>query len=122
MKRELAEVIVKRAVEVLGEAVEEAYYVDLHGGEPANFECMGDKDVDLILKLSEKPNIDLNVFEEVLEEEVSNILSEILGFNVKDVVGVPNIVELHIVEEGSRSYVDKILYSKQTPPILIWRR
>lgn len=122
LKRELADVLVPPILEFLGGVVEEVYMVDLHGGEPANYECMGDKDLDIVLKVSKNASVECEELEELLEEEVSRILSKILGVNVKEAVKIPNIIEIHLAGESTGDYVRNILNSKNAPPILLWRR
>jgi len=120
-KRELAELLVDHIVKEFGySTVEEIYYADLHGGKPANIGCHGGKDIDLIVKVSKTSNLNVEEIEKRMENSILKVLNEILGINVKEAVGIPNIIELHVIEgdSGKSSYMGYIvnsIYSRGSP-------
>jgi len=83
------------------------YFLDIHGGEPST--GLGDKDIDLVLECPTEINIER--IETIAETLVLNILKTILGDNPYRILGVPNIVELHL----SNEYLFK-KYLKAGPP------
>lgn len=92
VKRHIAEAIAACICDYIGKRV---YLTDLHGGEPS--EGLGDKDIDLIVECL-GPDEAL-VLEQLLEARVADILRGALGGDPHQVLGVPNIVELHSSHE-----------------------
>jgi len=71
------------------------YIVDVHGGEPSS--GLGGKDIDLIVNCCS--GADLERLERIAEKLVADILESVLGRDPYQVLGVPNIVELHSSSE-----------------------
>ena len=98
------------------ECLKAIYFADLTGGEHSYIEGHGGKDLDLILYTP--CDIDRDRLEEGLERCIENtidlLLSETLAGNPKTLLGIPNIIEIHIVR-GRRDlpYYNMIKYNSR---------
>ena len=122
MKREIAEALVPCILEILGCKVEAIYYADLHGAEPAALGDVGGKDIDFIIKVSKHSQVEANDIEGALESLVVGELSKMLGEDVRKLVGIPNVVEVHVVRDFRENKMGFSASSYFAPAILIWRR
>ncbi len=99
------------------ECLEAIYFADLTGGEHSYIEGHGGKDLDLILYTP--CNIDREKLEDTLEKCIENVvdllLSETLARNPKTLLGIPNIIEIHIVRgKKDLPYYNMIRYNSRT--------
>jgi len=72
------------------------YLLEMHGGEPS--EGIGDKDIDLAIDCPLLQE-DIDALEKEFEKTVLGFLGDILGDDARKVLKVPNIVELHSLNE-----------------------
>ena len=109
LKRRIAEYI----AECLGKiGAKSVYLVELHGGEHI-VEDFGDKDIDLLVECGADCGWSDDL-DSVTENTVAEILGEMLGANPYRVLGVPNIVEIHVI---GRSYVARHVGDSYARPI-----
>lgn len=93
------------------------YFSDLTGGEHSYIEGHGGKDLDLILYTP--CELDREALEARLEECIENIITlllyEVLDEDPKKVLGIPNIIEIHIVRDRrDLPYYNMIRYNSRT--------
>ncbi|ABM79947.1 hypothetical protein [Hyperthermus butylicus] len=93
-KRYIGEAIAECICQLAGCSV---YRLDMHGGEPS--EGLGDKDIDFAISCSTNNMPDVRELEARLEDIVAEHLSGVIGSNIYRFLSVPNIVELHDVNE-----------------------
>lgn len=72
------------------------YLLEMHGGEPS--EGIGDKDIDLAIDCPLGQE-DIDALENEFEKLVLDFLGSILGDDARRKLKVPNVVELHSVNE-----------------------
>ncbi len=93
------------------------YFSDLTGGEHSYMEGHGGKDLDLILYTP--CDVDRDRLERGLESCIENavtlLLSEMLTDDPKKMLGIPNIIEVHIVRDRrDLPYYNMIKYKSRT--------
>ncbi len=113
---------ISRCIKDLAEAcgipcLEAIYFSDLTGGEHSYIEGHGGKDLDLILYTP--CELDRETLEDQLESCIENtitlLLSEILSDDPKTLLGVPNIIEIHIVrDKRDLPYYNMVKYNSRT--------
>ncbi len=113
-KRLLADIIAE-CIASSTEGVREIYLHELHGGEPANIEELGGKDLDLILIVRNGCEEGVGELENCIEQYLESRLREALGGrDPLKLLGIPNIVELQPRKNGGEQV---FRYSR---PIKIW--
>ncbi|MEB3787604.1 MAG: hypothetical protein GSR78_02480 [Desulfurococcales archaeon] len=83
--------------------IERIYVADLTGGEYSYAGYHGGKDMDIIVYNPCETPVDARVLEDKIEECLENaigiVLNEFLGVEPKRILGIPNIVEIHVVRD-----------------------
>jgi len=127
VKRILAEEIVACLAEASGECfrgcLDSIYLADLTGGEHSYIQGHGGKDQDIIVYA---PCPDLP--REKLEEEVEGalepiarlVIHEALGFDPVEELGIPNVVEVHIVRDERDAPYYNMVFSRVSRLIRAW--
>lgn len=117
LKSKIAEAVSECIIDLLGEDVVEAiYYIDLAGGEAVH--SFEGRDVDIIVKVSEKVigfEKDIKVS---LEKSLNPILREVASWYVS-MSGKEDLLEIHIVTDYSLGY-GVLVRSRFSPAIRLW--
>ncbi len=83
--------------------IETIYVADLTGGEYSYAGYHGGKDMDIIVYNPCETPLDARVLEDRIESCLENaigiVLNEFLGVEPKKILGIPNIVEIHVVRD-----------------------
>lgn len=99
---ELVECLIEYSRECTGDCLREVYLADLTGAEHSYVQGHGGKDQDIII-YAPCPDLPRRELEEALEEAVEPIarllVSEALGFDPIEKLGIPNVIEIHIVRD-----------------------
>ncbi|MEB3861419.1 MAG: hypothetical protein GSR84_04275 [Desulfurococcales archaeon] len=93
------------------------YFSDLTGGEHSYIEGHGGKDLDLILYTPcelDREKVEESL-ESCIESAVTLLLSEMLTDDPKKILGIPNIIEVHIVRDRrDLPYYNMVKYRSRT--------
>ncbi|MEB3765973.1 MAG: hypothetical protein GSR77_07420 [Desulfurococcales archaeon] len=103
LKRYIADQIVSCLIDpeasCYRDCIKEIYLADLTGGQHSYYSGHGGKDLDIIIVLDEncKDKINEKSIEKRIEENVYFILQEIFDEDFYKLLGIPNIIEIHLV-------------------------
>jgi len=117
----LVECIVSSNRECFNGCLEEVYIGDLTGGEHSYVEGHGGRDLDIIIKLRTgcKHAVEEDV-EKVLEDAVSIVLEEVFGVDFHRLLGIPNIIEVHIVDGPDAFPYYQMIESSSPCLVKVW--
>ncbi len=129
VKRLLAEEIVECLVEARRECfdscLEAVYLADLTGAEHSYIQGHGGKDQDVIV-YAPCPHLPREELEREIEESLEPIarivVSEVLGFDPIEKLGIPNVVEVHVVRDERDTPYYNLVKSKVSRLIRAWPR
>ncbi len=126
LKRIIADPVVKCIIEFNSECfngcLEEVYIADLTGGQHSYYNGHGGKDLDIILKLREgcKRHETEEGVERSIEEAVSFVLEELFGQEFHKLLGIPNIIEIHVVDGPDCFPYYQLVKSKSPTLLRVW--
>jgi hypothetical protein len=126
VKRLLADPAVECIVTVvrscIGDCVEAVYAADLTGGEPNYLQNHGGKDIDLIIYAPSCQGLDEKILETSLDQAARIVISEVLGFDPIEVLGIPNVIEIHVVRGPEDMPYYNMLSSRYSKLARIWSK
>lgn len=119
LKSKIADVVAECIVELLGEdIVEEVYYIDLAGGEVVH--SFEGRDVDIIIKVSEKASGLEKDIKMAIENSLNPILKDVVAWYVS-MSGKEDLLEVHVITDYSLGY-GVLVRSKFSPAIRVLPR
>ncbi len=125
LKRNIADLIVECIVayskDCFEDCLREIYIADLTGGQHSYYSGHGGKDLDIII-MSEKcqKEIDESILEKKLEETVFFVLEEYFGVDFYKLLGIPNIVEIHVVTGPECYPYYQMIKNRSSALIKLW--
>jgi len=122
---DIVECIVEADQECFGGCLERVYLADLTGGEHSYIQGHGGKDLDIIL-YAPCPDLDRERLEEEIEKALEPIvrlaIEEALGFDPIKTLGIPNVVEIHIVRDRRDHPYWNMVHSRVSRLIKVWEK
>ena len=125
VKRLLADPAVECMVRTVSECISPecirgVYIADLTGGEPSYLQEHGGKDIDIIVYAPNCSSLDEGVLESSLDQAARIIIAEVLGFDPIEELGIPNVIEVHVVHGPEDAPYYNMLYSKYSRLQRVW--
>ena len=122
---ELVDCLVEYSRDCLDDCLREIYLADLTGAEHSYVQGHGGKDQDVII-YAPCPQLPRRELERVLEESIEPIarlvVSEALGFDPIEKLGIPNVIEIHIVRDERDAPYYNMIVSPVRRLIRVWPR
>jgi len=127
VKRILAEeivgCIVEHARECFNGCLDSIYYADMTGGEHSYIQGHGGKDQDIVI-YAPCPDLPREELEENIESNLEAaariVISEALGFDPVEKLGIPNVVEIHIVRDERDTPYYNLVHSRVSRLVRAW--
>lgn len=129
IKRRIADPAVQCILKVLRECgldcIETVFLADLTGAEHSYIQGHGGKDLDIILYAPGCSELDgeaERLIESTLDEASRLAISETLGFDPVEKLGIPNVIEVHIVRSKDDVPYWNMIFSGYSRLIRVWER
>ncbi len=127
VKRILADAVVECLVEAGGVCLDgclrEIYLADMTGGEHSYIQGHGGKDQDIVIyapcRHLDRERLE-NEIEGSIEPVARIIIEEVLGINPIEVLGIPNVIEIHIVRDERDTPYWNMINSKLARLVRVW--
>ncbi|MCE4600196.1 MAG: hypothetical protein F7C38_01335 [Desulfurococcales archaeon] len=111
------------ARECIGSCIKSIYLADLTGGEHSYITGHGGKDLDVILYAPGCRELDGSseeALERALDEAARIIISEVFGFDPIEKLGIPNVIEIHVVRSKEDAPYWNMIFSRFSRLIKVW--
>ncbi|MCE4618738.1 MAG: hypothetical protein F7C37_04770 [Desulfurococcales archaeon] len=127
IKRKIADPVIECLTSILRECgvncVKSIYLADLTGAEHSYIQGHGGKDLDIIVFAPgcEALNKDVErLIESSLDEAARIVINEVLGFDPVEKLGIPNVIEIHIVRSEEDTPYWNLIFSRFSRLIKVW--